>query len=198
MFPEVDGVPHQLILDPAEAVAEFSVTEVSPGGEDALLGDTAGQGFDLERELPIRVHVFGLAPDQHVVQLVLHHIAGDGWSMGPLTRDLARAYAARCRGEVPAWEPLPVQYADYTLWQRELLGSQDDPESLLSAQIDFWKAALADLPEQVAIPTDRPRPDVSSYRGDGLRAQFDAGVHRGVVGLARECGVSVFMVLQAS
>ncbi|MCJ1681147.1 amino acid adenylation domain-containing protein [Streptomyces sp. APSN-46.1] len=200
VFPEVDGVPRQLVLGAVEAgaVLGFSVSEVPAGGLGSVLAVAARRGFDLECELPLRADVFVMGPGDHVVLLVLHHIAGDGWSMGPLTRDLAQAYAARCRGEVPAWEPLPVQYADYTLWQRELLGEESDPESLLSAQIAFWKDALAGLPEQLNLPADRTRPAVNTYRGDALGLRFDAGVHRGVVGLARECGVSVFMVLQAS
>ncbi|MEU6602770.1 amino acid adenylation domain-containing protein, partial [Streptomyces flaveolus] len=200
VFPEIDGVPCQLVLDPAEAGdrVAFSVTDVTPEEEDSVLAASARHGFDLERELPLRAAAFALGPREHVLLLVLHHIAGDGWSMGPLTRDLAQAYGARRRGEAPVWEPLPVQYADYTLWQRELLGAQDDPDSLLSTQLGFWKEALAGLPEQHSLPTDRPRPDVNSYRGDGLETRFGAAVHQGVADLARRCGVSVFMVLQAS
>ncbi|WAX80950.1 non-ribosomal peptide synthetase [Streptomyces sp. KMM 9044] len=200
VFPEIDGVPCQLILGPAEAGDRFafSLTDVTPEEVDSALAASARHGFDLERELALRVEVFSVGPREHVLSLVLHHVAGDGWSLAPLTRDLAQAYGARCRGEAPVWEPLPVQYADYTLWQRELLGAQDDPDSLLSTQLAFWKEALAGLPEQHSLPTDRPRPEVSSYRGDGLETCFGAAVHQGVADLARRCGVSVFMVLQAS
>ncbi|MFD4757000.1 amino acid adenylation domain-containing protein, partial [Streptomyces sp. NPDC058426] len=200
VFPEIDGVPRQLILGPAEAGDRFafSLTDVTPEEEDSALAASARHGFDLERELPLRAEVFVVGPREHVLSLVLHHVAGDGWSLAPLTRDLAQAYGARCRGEAPVWEPLPVQYADYTLWQRELLGAQDDPDSLLSTQLAFWKEALAGLPEQHSLPTDRPRPEVTSYRGEGLETRFGAAVHQGVADLARRCGVSVFMVLQAS
>ncbi|MFE5245126.1 amino acid adenylation domain-containing protein, partial [Streptomyces sp. NPDC056627] len=200
VFPEIDGVPCQLILGPAEAGDRFafSLTDVTPEEEDSALAASARHGFDLERELALRAEVFSVGPREHVLALVLHHVAGDGWSLAPLTRDLAQAYGARRRGEAPVWEPLPVQYADYTLWQRELLGAQDDPDSLLSTQLAFWKEALAGLPEQHSLPTDRPRPEVSSYRGEGLETRFGAAVHQGVADLARRCGVSVFMVLQAS
>ncbi|MDV9179090.1 condensation domain-containing protein, partial [Streptomyces sp. W16] len=83
---------------------------------------------------------------EHVLVLLVHHIAGDGWSVGPFGRDLATAYAARIAGTVPAWGELPVQYADYTLWQRDLLGSDDDPGSAVARQSAFWREALAGLP----------------------------------------------------
>ena len=101
--------------------------------------------------------------------MVLHHIAGDGWSLGPLAGDLARAYAARCQGAAAQLPALPVQYADYTLWQQHVLGSETDPESPIARQIAFWTKTLEGLPEQLELPIDRPRPAVASYRGDTVR-----------------------------
>ena len=157
----------------------------------------ARRGFDLAHELPLRAHLYGLGEHEHVLLLLLHHIAGDGWSLSPLTRDLSRAYAARCAGAAPSWAALPVQYADYTLWQHALLGTESDADSALARQLAFWRATLAELPEELSLPSTRPRPAVASHGGDSVAVALSGELHRGLVGLARESGASLFMVLQA-
>src|SRR5205085_3216393 len=126
-----------------------------------------------------------------------HHIAGDGWSLGPLARDLAALYRARHEGVASGLAPLPVQYADYTLWQQAALGDENDNTSALSRQLSFWIEALKDLPDQIELPTDRPRPAVSSHRGGHVALGITPELHRGLAALARETGSSLFMVLQA-
>ena len=128
---------------------------------------------------------------------MLHHIAGDGWSLGPLARDLAALYRARRQGVAAGLSPLPVQYADYTLWQQAALGDENDGASALARQLSFWIEALKDLPDQIELPADRPRPAVSSHRGGHVALSIGADLHRGLAGLARETGASLFMVLQA-
>jgi non-ribosomal peptide synthetase component F len=132
-----------------------------------------------------------------VLLLLLHHIAGDGWSLQPLSRDLAALYRARCTGEAAGLAALPVQYADYTLWQQAVLGAEDDDASVMARQLSYWTAALAELPEQIELPADRPRPAVASHRGGRVALVIDADLHRGLVALARGAGASLFMVLQA-
>ena len=198
VFPETLGVPRQLILDTAAARPKLAVASVTEASLPDALAEAASQGFDLAGELPLRAHLFALGPSEHVLLLLVHHIAGDGWSLAPLARDLARAYAARRNGKVPDMAPLPVQYADYTLWQHQVLGDESDPQSAIARQLAFWTETLEELPDQLDLPSDRPRPSVSSYRGDSVPLSLSPGLHTGLLGLARDNGASLFMVLQAA
>src|SRR5262249_42628711 len=146
---------------------------------------------------PLRAHLFVLGEQEHVLLLALHHIAGDGWSLTPLARDLSRSYAARRQGGAAELAALPVQYADYTLWQRALLGDESDASSAISRQLGFWRAALAGLPEQLDLPSDRARPAVASHRGGRVSFAVPAPLHARLLGLGRASGASLFMVLQA-
>uniref|UniRef100_UPI0011B00890 non-ribosomal peptide synthetase n=1 Tax=Streptomyces sp. SM11 TaxID=565557 RepID=UPI0011B00890 len=195
-YPSVDGEPCQDI-DPA-GTAGLRRAPVPAGGPDGLLSAAASHVFDLATEHPLHVELLRVAPEDHVLMLVLHHIAGDGWSLAPLARDLGTAYAARMAGEAPRWAPLPVQYADYTLWQRDLLGAEDDESSLSAAQLRYWEGVLAGAPEELELPMDRPRPPVPSHRGDLVTTLTDPGLHAGLVALARKNGTTLFMVLQAA
>ncbi|MBM9509918.1 non-ribosomal peptide synthetase [Actinacidiphila acididurans] len=195
---EEGGVPCQRVLPLAEIPPILSVLDVPAAGLREAVAAVWEVPFDLARDVPIRARLLVLGPSERVLVLVTHHIAGDGWSMDPLWRDLSTAYAARREGQAPGWPPLPVQYADYTLWQRRLLGSADDPGSLVSAQIAYWRRALADAPEEMPLPFDRPRPPVASHRGALSPLSVDAGLHARLVELSRRRDVTLFMVLQAA
>jgi amino acid adenylation domain-containing protein len=198
VFPDTDDVPQQRIVPADQAHPVMEIAAASEATLAQQLADAAAHAFDIARELPIRAWLFRLDAGQHVLLLLCHHIASDGWSAAPLGRDLARAYGARSQGKPPSWAPLPVQYADYTLWQHELLGNEQDPDSVIAKQLDYWQRTLAGLPEQIDLPTDRPRPPVSSYRGENLWIRIDAAVHEKLAALAREGQASLFMVLQAA
>nr|WP_249026664.1 non-ribosomal peptide synthetase [Amycolatopsis pretoriensis] len=193
-FPQHDGVPYQDILPAAEVdLPVRPVTDL-----DAELTGLVRGSFDLEREAPMRVELLRLSEREHVLVLVFHHIASDGWSMAPLWRDVATAYAARRAGETPQWTPLPVQYADYTLWQEDLLGTEDDPDSVLSTQLDYWRDTLDGLPDRIELPLDRPHPATATFRGELHTFSWDAELHARLAELAREAGASVFMVVHAA
>ncbi|MEU8523399.1 amino acid adenylation domain-containing protein, partial [Streptomyces sp. NPDC048577] len=195
---EHDGEPYQRVLAPADAALAVEPRDCAPESMDAEIDRAARRPFDLGAEPPVRVTLLRLAPEEHVLVVALHHIAGDGWSMGPLLRDLSAAYAARREGTVPDWRPLPVQYADYALWQRELLGDETDPDSLVSRQLSYWRATLADLPEELALPVDRPRGARADHRGDRIVLPIGAELHASLGALSREHRVTMFMTLQAA
>ncbi|MDT0541361.1 non-ribosomal peptide synthetase [Streptomyces lonegramiae] len=195
-----EEMAHQDILGPEALSVPFEVGETHEGGLAQELEEFGARPFDLARELPLRARLLLLAPEESVLALVIHHTACDGLSIGPLFRDLGTAYRARCQadGRAPQWAPLPVQYADYALWQREMLGDEDDPDSEVSRQSAFWSAELAGLPEQLSLPADRTRPAVSGFHGEAVPIEVGAEVHRGLTRLAREARASSFMVVQAA
>src|SRR5258705_13154783 len=145
-------------------------------------------GFGLAGETVLGVHLFALGESEHVILLLLHHIAGDGWSLAPLLRDLGRFYEARRRGQAAAVAALPVQYADYTLWQHAVLGSEDDGEGAIARQLSFWTSQLAGLPEQIDLSLDPARPAGSGYRGGSVGVRFCGRVHRALLEVARASG----------
>ncbi|WP_280221009.1 non-ribosomal peptide synthetase [Nocardia neocaledoniensis] len=197
-YPVVDGVGHQVVLPLAEAVPDVLVDTLSEDELPLWLGEFAATGFDVATEVPLRVALAELGPRDHVLAVALHHITADGASIAPLLRDLLGAYLARRNRSRPSWGPLPVQYADYTIWHRELLGAEDDPHSLASAQLAHWRTALAGLPDRLDLPTDRPRPPVFTGRGAEYAFQIPATVHTALAELAQRGGVSEFMVVHAA
>ena len=201
VFPDLEGVAFQQVLAPEPGMwrrGGAAVVVVPESDVAAELIALTGYRFELSTEIPIRAQLYEVGPEQYVVGIVLHHIVFDGWSMAPMVRDVAQAYAARRAGHAPGWAPLPVQYADYTLWQQDWLGVESDPDSVTAAQLAYWRQALAGLPEVVSLPTDRARPAVPSYRGDGVDVRIDAQTWAGVKALAAAHGATVSMVLQAA
>ncbi|HYJ54899.1 MAG TPA: condensation domain-containing protein, partial [Mycobacterium sp.] len=195
VFPVSAGEPYQQVLDIEDARTDLEIAE--PGDLTAALRQAANHVFDLAGSPPFRVTLFVVGPDEHVLMIVGHHIVGDGWSTAPLLRDIGRAYQARSQDRVPDWEPLPVQYVDYTLWQAELLGTADDPDSVLAGQLSFWTKELSGAPECLSLPTDRPRPSFATHRGDVVPLTMDAELHARLADLARANGATLFMVLHA-
>ncbi|MFQ2879773.1 amino acid adenylation domain-containing protein, partial [Mycobacterium sp. MS3] len=200
LYPAADGVPCQLVIPAEQADCDWQVIDAAGWPADRLgaaIGAVAAHRFDLAAEIPLQVRLFRIAGDEHVLVAVVHHIAADGWSLTPLLRDLSTAYSTRCAGQVPGWVPLPVQYADYTLWQRAQFGNLADPDSGIAAELAYWEDALAGMPERLALPTDRPYPAVADYRGASVAVDWPAELQQQVARVAREHNATSFMVVQA-
>ncbi len=191
---EQGGEPVQVVL-PAEA--GMPVLRILAATEEeecaALIAQEHARGFDLARDLPIRVLLIERSPASHQLLLVLHHAAADGASITPLLRDLGAAYAARRAGDAPDLAPLPLQYANYAVWQRQRLDAD-----ALGADFGYWRAQLAGLPEEIPLPTDRPRPDEPSDSGGIVAITLDATCTAGLRSLARSHDATLFMVVEAA
>ncbi|MFE0179153.1 amino acid adenylation domain-containing protein, partial [Streptomyces sp. NPDC059002] len=192
-----DGTPEQRVLPPEEAVIPFRVVDVAADALDAAMHEAACETFDLDTELPLRATVLRVSPQDHVLVFVFHHIAADGASMAPFLRDLLTAYTARHQGSAPDWAPLAVQYKDYTLWQRQLLGDATDPDSVAAAQLAHWRKELAGVPQPVQLPLDRPRPTSADHRGGHVDFTLDPELFAGIGKLAADRGATAPMVAQA-
>ncbi|MEU4435765.1 amino acid adenylation domain-containing protein, partial [Nocardia rhamnosiphila] len=198
------GVPYQDVLPTAQMIAG-GLTLVATDDPVARIGELLSAGFDVTAEVPLRVELLQVAgagdtgaAGEFVLAMAVHHIAADGASVGPLTLDLMTAYAARTAGDAPGWAPLPVQYADYSIWQRELLGDEADPESIAAQQVGYWQSMLAGIPDQLDLPSDRPRPAVQSFAGGRVEVTIDADVHAGLVRLAQQQNATLFMVVHSA
>jgi len=159
----------------------------------ALAVEEAGRPFDLARDLKLRGALLRLAAEDHALALTMHHVASDGWSMGILVREVAALYAAFVQGEPSPLAELPVQYADFAVWQRSWLHGE-----VLEQEIGWWRRQLAGLPPLLELPTDRPRPAVQSFRGAARPVRLSAGLVRQAEALGRREGATVFMVLLAA
>ncbi|WP_040788600.1 AMP-binding protein [Nocardia paucivorans] len=198
VYPEVDGIGYQQVLPPDRVACEL-VPE--PVAEDALvdwLRRLAAVEFDITAQVPVRFALAELGSTDHALAVVLHRICADRASIRPFLRDLAQAFLARRNRAVPTWPPLRPQYIEYTIRQRELLGDEYDPESPAGAQLAYWAAELADLPHELNLPVDRPRPTTPSFAGVAADFVIDASTRAGLAELARAHGVTLFTVLHTA
>ncbi|GLY97852.1 non-ribosomal peptide synthetase [Actinoplanes sp. NBRC 103695] len=191
VFPMLDGQPQQRLVPMADLGTLLTREDVAADELHRAVDRLVRRRFDLTADIPLRAHLLTLGPDDHALVLVLHHIAADGSSMEPLMRDFSEAYELRRAGRAPQWTELPVQYADFALWQREAV-------KLFRDQVAYWTGLLAGLPDELPLPTDRVRPAVGTYRGGSVPLAVPVGVHQNVVALARRHGASVFMVVQSA
>ncbi|WP_397458261.1 amino acid adenylation domain-containing protein [Pseudomonas asplenii] len=149
--------------------------------------------FDLEQGPLLRVKLLRLAPDAHVLVLTVHHIVADGWSMPVMVDELVQLYEASSQGRELELPVLPIQYADYALWQREWMEAGEQRR-----QLEYWQAQLGGEQPVLELPLDRPRPTQQSHAGDRLSVELDTHLVQALKATAREQGVTLFMLLLAS
>ncbi|WP_280493434.1 condensation domain-containing protein, partial [Nocardia asiatica] len=157
-YPQTDSGPAQVIVPAPEAGVRTEVVAVTEAELPRRIAEFTAGEFDLDTDLPLRARLCVLGPGDVVLVLVIHHISIDGRSVAPLLRDLVTAYLARQAGTAPDWTPLPVDYADYTLWKHAQLGDYSDEWSRATQQLRYWANALAGRPPVLEFSCTRPRP----------------------------------------
>ncbi|MET0236212.1 MAG: condensation domain-containing protein, partial [Kibdelosporangium sp.] len=198
VMPYGEDGPVQHVLPEDPAAVDFKLTDVSEAGIGEALEAELRVGFDLMSQPPLRTRVLRISPQRHLLLLVMHHAAVDGESLTPLRRDLGTAYRSRLLGQQPSWPELRAQYSDYTLWLRDRMGDEENPDSTAGAQSRFWQTTLAGLPAELPLPTDRPRPATMHKRAAAVPFALDTDTHERVDQLARRCAASAYMVLHAA
>ncbi|WP_187776384.1 non-ribosomal peptide synthetase [Antrihabitans cavernicola] len=198
IYPDHDGTGYQSVVAASDAIPDVPVIDTAHTDIVDTVASLVTAGFDTTTTIPFRVALLRLDTHDHILVVVVHHIAADGFSIAPLTRDVMVAYSARSAGAEPVWTPLAVQYGDFAIWQRAVLGSEDDPTSIGTRQLAYWRTQLAGLPDQLDLPADRPRPQVASQRGAQLVFGIDENVRSGLEAVAKRQNSTLFMVVHAA
>ncbi len=197
-FTTQDGTPIQVIAETRPVHLPVIDLAAHADGErevelQRILDAEARRPFDLSRDLMLRATLVRLGGNEHVLLLTLHHIAADGWSLDVLYRELANLYGALAQGLPISLPTLPIQYADYAVWQRQWL--QGD---VLEAQLAYWRQQLGDVRAALTLPTDRPRPAVQTFRGAHRTRILPRALRDALEVLSRREGVTLFMTLLAA
>ena len=193
VFPSDSAGPHQVVTDTKPV--EFDPIIVDDLHQSAAI--FASSPFRLERETPVRAQVMVGPTGTRALVLVVHHIALDGGSMDAVLSDLGTALSARVVGHQPMWDPLPLDYHDYSAWMSAVLGRPNDPTSLAHRQLDYWTTVLAGAEDALALPADRPRPAIASQQGALVHDTVDGDLYESLMLLARSRGVTVFMLMHS-
>ena len=195
-FVERDGIPVQIVaehLNVPMPVTDLDEAREDPGRLQRMMAAEVEQPFDLTRAPCLRTRLFRLAPDRHVLLIVVHHLLADGWSMGVMARELSACYDAGLQAAQPDLPSLAIQYGDFAVWQQDYLTG-----GRLGADLAYWTHQLAGPIPPLELPTDRPRSAVERYRGDRLTFALAPGIADGILRVSREEGVTVFMVALAA
>ncbi|CAJ7691905.1 non-ribosomal peptide synthase [Burkholderia pseudomallei] len=195
-FVREEGEPIQVIQPHADLTMSYhDLREAEQSEQRAknLSQAHASAPFDLSRDLPVRVLLLQLEDEAHVVQVVMHHIASDGWSVGVFLQELSALYGSFIAEQGDPLAPLPLQYADYAAWQRRWLASGQ-----LEKQGAFWQTNLSGAPTLLELPTDRPRPPKQSHAGASVEVKLGAALSERVKRLSQRHGVTPYMTLLSS
>jgi amino acid adenylation domain-containing protein len=195
VFREMDSGPVQVVLPESSAAMQVDDLRSLHGPlrereMERLLEEEIRRPFDLVAGPPLRCRVLRCGDEDHVLVLTLHHIVSDAWSLGVLLEEVARAYRAEVEGVPPGLPPLAVQYADFAVWQNERFAA-----GVLEPELRFWTSLLADAPQAIELPTDRPRPARKSTRGAVRRLVLEPDLVARLEALGRARGATPFMVL---
>ncbi|MBF0272353.1 MAG: amino acid adenylation domain-containing protein [Magnetococcales bacterium] len=191
-FQVIDGDPVQRILPPVDR--PITRIPLPPGESVQQLGSAEMQKpFDLTRDFMLRATLIETGPQDHTLLFTFHHIAADGWSITIFISELIQLYNAFLQGQPDPLPPLPIQYADYSQWQRQWLQGP-----VLDTQLAYWKHHLADAPVLLELPTDRLRPPIQTYHGADAYFHVDPEIAQGIARLSRDTGTTVFMTLLAA
>ncbi|MHC5714684.1 MAG: amino acid adenylation domain-containing protein [Nostoc sp.] len=190
-FIKVDGSPIQVIGTPRPV--ELKTIKVTQEQVESLLNQEAQRPFNLESDLMLRATLLQVDEHQHILLLVMHHIASDGWSTGILWQQLAAVYEAFLSGKPDPLPKLPIQYADFAVWQHQWLSGE-----ILSGQINYWKTQLVGTNTVLELPTDRPRPPVQTYQGAVQSLMLPQTLSASLKELSHQQGVTLFMTLLAA
>lgn len=196
IFPENDGDAHQIILDAKTVKPVIKMVDVDQASLSQNIHEAARYVFDITKEPSFRAQLFSVNQNKHALLLLMHHIVSDGWSLNPLCNDVAAAYAARLKGKTPAWKPLPIQYADFALWQQENAGTEGKVHRLFANQLDYWRHTLKGLPEQLDLPGEVKEGDI--HDGKTIKVHIHRDLHRRLSKLAQDHKASLFMVIQTA
>ncbi|WP_193197381.1 non-ribosomal peptide synthetase [Nostoc sp. MG11] len=197
-FSAVEGTPVQVIAP--HATMKLSVVDLQglSGQQQSeqlqfLATQDQLQPFNLTKGLLLRVTLVQLKSESYALLLTMHHIIGDGWSMGVFIKEFSSLYRGFLVGEASPLSELPIQYADFTIWQRQWLQGK-----ALQTSINYWKQQLANAPPLLELPTDRPRPSVQTFRGWCFSFQLDAKLTASLKELSQKSGTTLFMTLMAA
>ena len=197
-FTAVNGVAHQVIADNKTIKIRAIDLQEIPENERAtevqrLAAEEAESPFNLATDSLVRVKLLRLTSESHVLTIALHHIISDGWSMGVFWQELSVLYKAFSQGKNSPFNELPIQYADYAIWQREWF-----EENLQETQLNYWKKQLAGAPPFLELPTDRPRPSVQTFTGKKQSLILSESLSESIQELSQQEGVTPFMTLLAA